>query len=1204
MTASYVPVSRDGRTIAGRVTAQLSLAIGLLLLIATVLVTLDIRYRSIANVQRAIDGEQKQYAANEDVRFAKIAAVEQNARRIFKAQLAALGPEDDRLFEQLFPLSADGVRRSRDGLFDGMDVPGLGPVNGFAAFIAGGDRLTPADRRQLMAAFLSIRLLGEGIRPELNSLYFYTPHDQLLIFAPDRPDRLDFYRHKAPASFSFQKEEFADIVRPERNPARTVRCTSLQRIVYDRTGRTWTTGCMTPVDLGGRHVGSFGISLLLDRLSAPLSLGRGTPILVSREGRLIYHPQYTRQADRGTAGNLDLTKTRDPQLKALWAFLQAHRNQPDFVGYVGGMDAYVALGTVNIPGWYALSTIPATSVNAAASYAARWVMLMGLVILLLQALILRHVLRRQVGEPIGELTTRAEALADMASHGGWSDDGAAQIVMPADGSELERLDASFATMESRVMAERRRLKRSFDLFAASVGNVALFMLDRHGHVLNWNRGAEQITGIAAGEAIAAHFSLFFGDGEDASALASSILAAAASGQVRGQHSLYRQDGSEFFAQLHIDPIVAVDGALTGYAVVMTDVTQQRAQERKIAENLQVLRMAEDTAELGHWRHDLVTNGVEWSPWMYRIFGVAESTSLDIHFVMKRYTAASITLMKERLTFAHKNRSPFAFQVDVIRSDGAIRHVEIKGQPEFNVAGQNIAMVGVLRDITDQIEAQVELISARNAADAAARARTEFLAVMSHEIRTPMSGIIGMLETLDATMTGSGRATAIASIQRSSRTLMRVLDDVLDHSTIETGSLSLETIPFDLAEVVEQTAELFRAKAVGKGITLYCSGERPLWVAGDPTRVQQIISNFASNAIKFTASGLIEMTWRYAAGMCRIEVSDSGIGMDDETLARLFTAFSQASAATTRQFGGTGLGLAICKRLAEAMGGSVGASSQMGRGSRFWVELPLAPAAAMRQEEPEALPPLENSRGERPRVLLVEDSDSVRIATEAQLEALGCSVQSVTDGLAAVAVLASNSFDAVVMDCNMPVLDGPAAARLVRMLPGGGPPILGLTAHSDSELLAGLVDAGMNAVATKPLWRPALHRALAPLISRPPLPVTDMRAAAYTTLAAFPESVRAMLADSIMRDMIRLAGDVGTAIGNGDGLAAGAALHGLRGVAETLGARDLAALTLFGEAVLSAVGPAPCRWLADLIGDSVAATLAAAGPAFAAIGRAA
>ncbi|MEY2883760.1 MAG: hypothetical protein RL490_1484, partial [Pseudomonadota bacterium] len=1033
-------------------------------------------------------------------------------------------------------------------------------------------------------------------------LYFYTPQDRLIIFAPDRPDRLEFYRHKAPASFSFQKEEFADIVRPDRNPTRALRCTSLQRIVYDRSGRTWTTGCMTPVDLDGRHVGSFGISLLLDSLSAPLSLGRGTPILVSREGRLIYHPQYTRQADTSTAGNLDLTKATDPQLQALWAFLQAHRDRQDYVGYVDGLNGYVALGTVKTPGWYALSYISAAKVNASASYAARWVILAGAVILLLQALVLRHVLRRQIGEPISRLTSRAEALADISADGAWPDEGGSPVVMPADGSELERLDASFATMESRVMSERRRLKRSFDLFAASVGNVALFMLDRHGHVVNWNRGAAQITGIAAADAVSAHFALFFNDADTAAGVPDALLASAAQGQLREETRLQHQDGRAFVAQLQIDPIINGEGILTGFAVVMTDVTADRQQARQIAESLHLLEMAEDTAELGHWRHDLYTNKVEWSPWMYRIFGVPEGTSLDIHFVMKRYTPDSITLMKDRLTVAHETGAPFAFQVEVIRSDGAIRHVDIKGRPEFDATGRNVAMVGVLRDITDQIVAQAELIEARNAADAAARARTEFLAVMSHEIRTPMSGIIGMLETLDATMTGSGRATAIASIQRSSRTLMRVLDDVLDHSTIETGRLSLETIPFDLAEVVEQTAELFRAKAAGKGITLYCSGERPLWVSGDPTRVQQIISNFTSNAVKFTAAGLIEMNWRYAAGMCRIEVSDSGIGMDDETMSRLFTAFSQASAATTRQFGGTGLGLAISKRLAEAMQGSVGVSSQLGRGSRFWVELPLAPAAPLKALEPEVLPPLHNSRGEGPRVLLVEDSDSVRVATEAQLEALGCRVESVQDGLAAVAVLARDCFDAVVMDCNMPVFDGPAAARLIRLLPGGGPPILGLTAHSDSDVLASLVEAGMNAVATKPLWRPALHRALAPLVAQPPFAQTDTRTAAYQTLAAFPEAVRAMLAESIMRDMIRLAGDVGTAIGNGDGLAAGAALHGLRGVAETLGARDLVALTHFGEAVLSAVGPAPCRWLADLIGDCVAATLAAAGPAFAAIGK--
>lgn len=1204
-----IPVSTpsDKRSLATRVTVQLSLVIGLLFVVAAGFVGLDIRARSIAESVAALQSDQQRFAQQEEARFAEIAVVEQRASTMFEQLLQDRSTLDPKLFDRLFPIAADGTRRSADDLFDDATIAGIGHVHGFGAFIQSGERLSLDDKQQLLAAFKTLHQMGAGLSSQLRNLYFYTPHNALIMFAPDRPDRLDFYRHKAPPDFDFQREEFSVIMEPANNPQRMLRCTSLQPILFDRRGKTWTTGCMTPVQIGARHVGNWGVSILLEALppgpAKPIAGTATSEILVSRDGKLILHPEYTSHAGVASAASLDLVKTGDPRLQKLWAFIVAQRGKSTSAGYARDLDAYFAIGTLPTPGWYALTLIPAKAVNGAALRAASGLVWIGVLSVLVQILVLRLFLRRNVGDPITALARRATQIAASTNDPAGPD----HAVEPGvEGSEIDRLNASFDSMEARVSQERRRLKRSFDLFAANVEHVALFMLDAHGRILNWNKGAENITGYSGSAAVGMLFSALFDPAENVAGQPAALLAAAASGKTGDAHALIGRDGHRYWASLRIEQIRSDTGAAIGFAIILHDITLERQQANQAQESLRLLTMAEASAQLGHWRLDLATRTVAWSLWTYRIHGVAPGTPIRDSDGVRFYEPSNRGDIAARFDAARASRESFGFRAKIVRADGALRDVEIKGQAEYDAGGTATALFGVLRDITDQMANESALIAAREAADATARARTDFLAIMSHEIRTPLSGIIGMLDTIDAASDAPDRGRSIASIQRSSHTLMRVLDDVLDHSAIETGSLRLEVVPFDLAELVEQTGDLFRAAASAKGVDLVCRGPPAIWVSGDPTRVQQIIANFVGNAVKFTSIGRIEIDWhRDATGLCRIEVRDTGIGIAADALPRLFAAFVQATPSTVRQFGGTGLGLAIGRRLAEAMEGSVGAESQLGIGSCFWAELPLAPAAPAALPEPAVLAPLLNANGQPPFVLLADDTESARLATTAQLEAMGCRVDTAVDGVAALALMVRAPYDIIILDGSMPGLGGGATTRLAGLLPGGGPSVLGLTAHSQPAALAALRDAGMASVLTKPVRRAALHQALLPLVQHRRPPRADAAVAAARALAAFPAALRKPLADSIRRDLASLATSAEAALAGADRAAAATALHGLRGVAQTLGASDLAAIAGFAEAVLAATDDGcPLQWLADAVGGSAAFTLADVGQALATAGQAA
>lgn len=539
------------------------------------------------------------------------------------------------------------------------------------------------------------------------------------------------------------------------------------------------------------------------------------------------------------------------------------------------------------------------------------------------------------------------------------------------------------------------------------------------------------------------------------------------------------------------------GQATALVGALQDVTATHEARAALERSEERLHRALEGSGLALWDLDVAGETIYLSEhWSVLLGGEARETRCTAQELLELVPMEDLPNIQAALAPVLRGSSSlYVVEHRVRRRDGALVWIHSEGRvAERDAQGAPVRMVGTNRDITRSKQAEQDLREARDAADAANKAKSLFLATMSHEIRTPLNGIIGVTKLmLDEELTPAVRRHANL-IDGSAHSLLALVNDILDVSKIEAGQMEIERVAFDLHELVEDLANLYRLRATEKSLLFRARIEPgvPQLVQADPTRIRQVLVNLLGNALKFTTAGWIglDVHGREEGDTYQLEltVADTGIGIPTDVQPELFTRFMQADSSTSRRFGGSGLGLSIVRQLVDLMGGTVRVRSVPGKGSRFTVSLPVqvaeeAPAVSVFQDLPAATQPA--------RVLIAEDNTTNQVVAFGMLRKLGYDDVTIAgDGVEACQLALSEHFDVILMDCQMPEMDGYEATRRLRAA-GCTAPIVAMTANAIKGDRERCVEAGMNDYITKPVDLKVLRTMMARWAGAQPQRVEDL-----------------------------------------------------------------------------------------------------------------
>jgi PAS domain S-box-containing protein len=784
--------------------------------------------------------------------------------------------------------------------------------------------------------------------------------------------------------------------------------------------------------------------------------------------------------------------------------------------------------------------------------------------------------------------------------------------------QLAQVRAEKAELEVRQQTALMQMRHavyenneSFRLMIEAVKDYAILMLDADGCIASWNLGAERLKGYGKEEIVGQHFSKFYTAEEIAANKPNQVMEIATRlGRAEDQGWRVRKDGTQFFADVVITAVRDSSGQLLGFAKVTQDVTARKVAERQLYQTSSLLRTVLDSAsDMSIIATDSNLTIKVFNAGAERLLGYTSDEIVDRTTTLLLHDPDEIRVCGEELSallgvpiqgaqiFQEPSMHGRSREWNYVRKDGCRVAVDLVVTAMHTYEGELLGYVSVAQDVTQQKKYEESLRRATQNAERANSAKSLFLANMSHEIRTPMNAVIGLTYLLEQTELNAEQTGFVAQLNVASKSLLAVITDVLDISKIEAGELMISRVAFNPYTLLNELHTIMRAQADLKGITLGLEvlDDLPAALEGDASRLTQILTNLLSNALKFTERGGVKLCVRslgIAPAGIRLSftVTDTGIGIDPAAQARLFAPFIQADESITRRYGGTGLGLSIINSLTKLMGGTVDFTSTVGAGSEFRVvlEFPLATPESLAARQPVPV-----SRGERPlsgvRVLVVDDYDLNLVVTQRILEQAGAVVGVANNGQEAYEKLKRQAdlFDVVLMDVQMPIMDGYEATRRIRADLGlWDLPIIALTAGALSSERQRASAVGMDDFIIKPfdaatLISSVMHQAararapgeLALLATRPPnglagwpeiagIDMEDARNRLCNDPTLFRSALQRFLIE--FADMSVPPRSLPAALA-----AHGSRLHKLMGVAGMLGAKAIHQLAAQAEAACAA-----------------------------------
>nr|WP_068890525.1 response regulator [Pedobacter panaciterrae] len=526
--------------------------------------------------------------------------------------------------------------------------------------------------------------------------------------------------------------------------------------------------------------------------------------------------------------------------------------------------------------------------------------------------------------------------------------------------------------------------------------------------------------------------------------------------------------------------------LGGVIGFLLDITQQNDVETelskakiKLGQTVELLNTGEEISKTGSWEYDIEADLVYRTKNMKLLLGInEETTSLNDAAIL--YEDNGAELIREGMKNAIENQLPYNIELVPKGTQKCFRSIGIP----IVENGKTIRVVGAVTDITVIKQVERELLKAKQIAENAAMAKQQFLSNMSHEIRTPMNAVIGMTNLLLQENPKPEQIDGLRILKFSSENLLGLINDVLDYSKIESGKISFEQIDFNLVDLANNVRETHYLAAKEKGLQfkIKVDSDLPVMIVGDPTRLTQILNNLVSNAIKFTNSGSVIMDLslnKVLGNLVDVDfaITDTGIGIDADKKDYIFESFTQASADTTRVFGGTGLGLAITKKIIELLGGNISVKSTVAKGSSFMFNLQFKKSKkkVANVRIPEIVPDFLNLSGYK--ILLVEDNEINVIVARKFMQKWGLHIDCAGNGTEAVEKVIENHYDLVLMDLEMPKMDGYEATKVIRSI-GDDKfkqlPIIALTASLLTEINKQILEAGIDDYVAKPFSPTELH----------------------------------------------------------------------------------------------------------------------------------